>query len=160
MLFVFFEFDLLCQIIKDSVHPYPGEALLPGILKDLQVFTLFTPDHRGQYHKTGALAQGFHPVHNLVDGLTGNLLAAFGAVGNAHPSPKQTQIIVNLRNGTHSRPRVFGGGLLINGNGGRQSVNGVHIRLVHLPQKLPGIAGKALHISSLAFRINGIKGKA
>ena len=160
VLFVLLQLDLFRQIIEDAVHPDPGKALLPGILKDLDMLALLPPNDRRQHHKPGALSQGLYPVHNLVDGLFFDLLAALGAVGRSHPGPQQPQIVVDLRHRTHGGPGALGGGLLVNGNGRGQPVDGVHIRLVHLPQKLPGIGTQALHIPPLALGIDGIKGQA
>ena len=80
-------------------------------------------------------------------------------MGNAHPGPQKTQIVINLRHRTNGGAGILGSGLLVNGNGGRQTVDTVHIRLIHLAQKLPGIGRKALHIPALAFCINGIEGE-
>ena len=123
------------------------------------MFTLFPADHRREHHEPGALSQGLHPVYDLVDGLAANLLAALGAVGDAHPGPEQTQIVVDLRHRANGGAGALGGGLLVNGNGRGQAVDGIHIRLIHLPQKLPGIGAQALHIPPLALGIDGIEGQ-
>ena len=117
VLFVLFQRNLLCQVIQNPIHPNPGKALLPGILKYLLVLALFCPDHRGQNDKSRTLAQGLHPVYDLVNGLPGDLLAALGTVGNAHPGPQKPQVVVNFRHRAHSGAGVLGGGLLVNGNG-------------------------------------------
>ena len=160
MLFVLLQLDLFRQVVEDAVGSDPGKALLPGILKHLDVLALFAPDHRGQHHKPGALSQGLHPVHNLVDGLAADFLPAPGAVGNAHPGPQKPQIVVDLRHRANGGPGAFGSGLLIDGNGGRQALNGVYIRLIHLAQKLPGVGAEALHIPALALGVDGIEGQA
>ena len=160
VLFVLLGLNVLRQVIEDAVHPNPGKALLPGILQHLLVLALLAPDHRRENQKPGALPQGLHPVHNLVDGLAVDLLAALGAVGYTHPGPQQPQIVIDFRHGAHGGAWVFGGGFLVNGDGGRQAVNGVHIRLIHLPQKLTGVGAEALHISPLALGVDGIKGQA
>ena len=156
---VLFQLDLFRQVVENAVCPHPGEALLPGILQNLHMLALFAPNHRGQHHETSPLPQSLHPVHNLVDGLAADLLAALGAVGDAHPGPEQTQVVIYFRYRAHCRPGAFGRCLLVNGNSGRQAVNGIHIRLVHLAQKLPGIGTQALHISPLSLGIDGIKGQ-
>ena len=160
MLFVLFRLDLLRQIIKDPVYPDTGKALLPGILKDLLMLALLSPDHRGKDNKPGPLAQRFNPVHDLVDGLAGDLLAALGAMGNTHSGPQKAKIIIYFRNRTHGGTGIFGSSLLVNGDSGRQALDGIHIRLVHLAQELPGIGGQAFHIPPLTFGINGVESQA
>ena len=160
VLFVFLRFDLLGKVILNAVQPDSGKALLPGILKHLLVLALFPPDHGGQNEKTRALPQGLHPIHDLIDGLAANLFPAFGAVGNAGSGPEQPEVIIDLRHRAHGGAGAFGGGFLVNGNGGREAVDGIHIRLIHLTQKLPCIGAEALHIAALALGVNGIKGQA
>ena len=160
MLLVLLGLDLLGQIVLNAVQAHPGKALLPGILKYLLVLALFPPDHRRKNEEAGSLPQGLHPVHDLIDGLAADLLAALGAMRNAGPGPEQTQIVINFRNRAHGGAGAFGGGLLVDGDGRGQPVNGVHIRLIHLSQELPGIGAEALHIPALALGINRVKGKA
>ena len=139
VLFVLLAGDVLGQIIENAVHPHPGEAGLPGVLEHLPVFALFSPDDRGQDDKARPLSQRFHPVHDLVNGLAADLPAALRAVGNAHPRPQEAEIIVDFRHRSHGRTGVFRGGLLVDGNGRGQAVDGVHVRLVHLPKELAGV---------------------
>ena len=83
--FILLAADLFCQVIQDSIHSHPGKACFPSILKDFLMLALFPPDDRRKHQKFGSLPQIFHPVHNLVNGLPADLLAAFGTVGYAHP---------------------------------------------------------------------------
>ena len=160
VLLVLLALDLLGQVIQDAVHPNAGEALLPGVIEDLHVLALLTPDHGGQDDELGAGAQGLHPVHDLVDGLAGDLLAALGTVGHAHSGPQKAQIVINFRHRAHGGAGVLGGGLLVNGNGRGQALDGIHVGLVHLAQELSGIGRKALDVAALALGVDGIKGKA
>ena len=80
-------------------------------------------------------------------------------MGNADTRPEQAQVVVNLRNGAHRGTGVPPGRLLVNGDCRAQSLNGVHVRLVHLAKELAGIAGQALHIAALSFRIDRIEGQ-
>ena len=81
-------------------------------------------------------------------------LPHIGAVRHADAGIQQAQIVVNLGHGAHGGAGVFGGGLLVDGNGRGQAVNLVDIRLVHLPQKLPCIGGQRLHIPPLPLGID------
>ena len=115
--FILLAADLFCQVIQDSIHSHPGKACFPSILKDFFMLALFPSDNRRKHQKFGSLPQIFHPVHNLVNGLPANLLAAFGTVGYAHPCPQKTQVVVDLRHRSHRGTWILGGGLLIDGNG-------------------------------------------
>ena len=83
-----------------------------------------------------------------------------GAVGGAHPGPQQAEVVVDLR---HRAPRWTGGFLLVvfwsMEMAGAETLDIVHIGLIHLAQKHPGVAGQALHIPALALGVDGIKGQ-
>ena len=118
------------------IPPTPGPiaaAQTLGIGENLLMLTFFAPNHGSEDDKLGALRKAHHLIYDLVNGLPANFSAALGAVGHAHSGPKKAQVVVNFRNRAYRRTGVFGGGLLIDGNGGGETVDGVHIGLVHLP---------------------------
>ena len=131
--------DGFIQIVEDPIQTDTDEPALAGILEYLGVFPLLSPDNRRQHQKAGSLSHGLHTVYDLVNGLTADFLAAPGAMGNAYPGPQQTQIVIDLRDRSHCGSGVLGGSLLIDGNRRGKPVDGIHIRLIHLPQKLSGV---------------------
>ena len=159
VLAVLLQLDLLVQVVDQAVHPGPHKAGTPGRLELLHMLALAAPHHRRQNLDAGLLRQGEHLVHNLVDGLLLDLPAADGAVGNADAGIEQPQVVVDLRHRAHGGAGVFGGGLLVDGDGGGKAVDHVHVGLFHLAQKHPGIGGKALHIAPLALGVDGVKGQ-
>ena len=130
--FILFTGDLFRQIIEDSIHPHAGKAALAGILKDLLMLALFAANDGGEDDKSRTFTQSFHTIHDLIDGLPGNLPAALGTMGNTHPRPQKTQIIVNFRHRSNGGTGILGRGLLVDGNGRGEAVDAVYIRLVHL----------------------------
>ena len=159
VLFVLFQLDLLVQLVETSVHSGPDIAGALGVLKHLGVFALFAPDHRSHHLDPGPLRQRQHLIDDLVNGLLADLPAAVGAVRRTRSGPQQTEIVVDLRHGAHGGPGVLAGGFLVDGNGGAETLDIVHIRLVHLPQKHPGVGGEAFHIPPLSLGINGVEGQ-
>ena len=81
-------------------------------------------------------------------------------MGNADPGPQQTQVVIDLGDSTHGRAGVFAGGFLVDGNGGRKAVDGVHVGLFHLAQEHPGVGGQGFHIAALTLGVNGVEGQA
>ena len=160
MLFVFIQLDLLGQLVETAVYPGTDIAGTAGVLKHLLMFALLAADDRGHDLNAGGLREGHDLIDDLVDGLLFDLLAAFGAVGGAHPGPEQAEIVIDLRHRAHRGAGVFAGGLLVDGDGGGQAVNVVYIGLFHLPQKHPGVGGQALHIAPLTLGIDGVEGEA
>ncbi len=147
------------QIVHGAVNHDPHEARLGGILQQLFVLAFSSPDDGGEDHQPGVIRHRLDGAHHLVNGLLADLLAALGAVGDADAGVQQAQVIMDFGHRAHGGAGVVPGGLLVDGDGGRKPFNGVHIRLFHLSQKLPGIAGQALHITPLALGKNGVKGQ-
>jgi hypothetical protein len=132
VLFILVQPDLLGELVEGAVGAAADIARLPGVLKHLEVFPLPGPHHRGERLDARALGQLQHLVDDLVDGLLFDLLAAHRAVGGAHPRPQKTQIVVDLGHRAHGGAGVFGGGLLVDGDGGGQPLDIVHIGFFHL----------------------------
>ena len=160
VLFILFRKKIFSQIIDGTVNPHPDIAAAPGGIQHLFVGTFSSPHHRRHNLKFGLFRQRQKLIHNLIDGLTADLPAAHRAVGSPHPGIEQPEIVVNFGDGAYGGAGVFGGGFLIDGDGRAEPFNGLHIGLLHLPQKLPGIGGNTLHIPALAVGVDGIKGQA
>jgi hypothetical protein len=102
-------------------------------------------------------------LEEAVGDLAGGLLfygtAALGAVGGAHPGEEEAQVVVDLRHRAHGGAGVVAGGLLVNGDGGGEALNALHVGFVHHPQELAGVAGEAFHVPPLALGVDGVKGQ-
>ena len=157
MLLLFVQHDFLVQRPQFSVHQHAGVTGLPHILNDIFVFSFASVDQRRHDHKPRACLQRQHLVHNLLYRLPFNEPPALGAMGFSHPGKQQTKVIINFRYRPHRGTGIAPRSLLVDGNGRRQSFNVIHIRFVHLSQKLAGIGGQAFHITALPFRVNRIK---
>ena len=72
---------------------------------------------------------------------------------------QQSQVVVDLRDGSHGGTWVARCGFLINGNCRAETFDDINVWLIHLTKKLTRICGKAFDIATLAFGINGVKGK-
>jgi hypothetical protein len=132
----------LGELDRDAVHPDAGESLLGQIVQQGAVLALAPPHHRGQHLELGALGQLEDPVDDLLRCLARHRPTAGGAVRVADAGVQQAQVVVDLGDGAHRRPRVAGGRLLVDGDGGRQSLDEVDVGLVHLAQKLAGVGGE------------------
>jgi hypothetical protein len=72
---------------------------------------------------------------------------------------QETEVVVDLRDRADRGARVRAGGLLLDGNGRRQALDQVDIRLLHLLEELPGVCGQRFDIPPLPFGIDGIEGQ-
>ena len=160
MLVVFRQCDVLGEIVDFTVDSGADITGLSCIFQDFCVLALFPADYRSKDLDAGTLRQFHHAIDHLIDALLVDLLTAFWAVRNADPCPEQTQIVINFRHRTDCGAWVFGGRLLVDGDGGRKPVDIIYIRFVHLPEKHTGIGAQALHIATLAFGIYRVECQA
>ena len=153
-----------CRHVVDAVHlavhRHAREALVADVVEHVTVLALAVAHHGGQHQEPCALGHGQHPVGDLLHALPGDLHPAHRAVRRADARIQHAQVVVDLGDGGHGRPRVAAGGLLVDRDGRRQAVDVVDVRLVHLPQELPGVRGEALHVPSLALGVQGVEGEA
>ena len=129
-------------------------------LGELLAVLAFAAAHDGrQQIKPRALRQRQDAVDHLRHGLALDRQTRRRRVGHADARPQQPHVVVDLGDGAHRRARIARGGFLLDGNGRRQAVDLVDVRLLHHFQKLPGVGGQALDIAALAFRIDGVEGE-
>ena len=124
------------------------------------MLALASAHQRSHNHEASPLLQLQHAVDNLLHALLLDKLAALRTMRLACTRKQQTQIIVNLRHRAHGRARIAARRLLVNRNRRTQALDIIHIRLIHLPQKLACISRQRLHITALAFSVNRIEGQA
>ena len=104
------------------------------------MLTLAVHHQRGQNSDPAALRQAHDLVHHLGDAQGGDAPATAVAKGGPHPGEQDPQIIVDLGGGGHGGAGVAGGAALLNGDGGREPLDILHVRLVHQFQELPGVS--------------------
>jgi hypothetical protein len=135
------------------------EALGPQLLELLAVLTLAAAHDRREHHEPRALGRG----HDLVDDLLGRLgrdrAAAVVAVGLADPRPQQAQVVVDLRDRADRRARVARRRLLVDRDRRRQALDGVDVRLVHLPEELTRVGAQRLDVAALPLRVDRVEGQ-
>ena len=134
-------------------------AKIVEFFKKLLVGSLLLYSHRAQNHELRPVSQSCEGIYNLIYGLPLDRSAAVRAESPAGMGKEHAEIIMDFRHCAYSGPGIMAGGFLVNGNGRRKAGYLIHIGLVHLSQKLPGIGRQGLHILSLPFCINRIKGK-
>ena len=125
----------------------------------LFVFALAAAHDRRQHIDARAVGQRQHAVDHLRHGLAFDRQTSGRRVGHADARPQQAHVVVDLGDGADGRARVFRGGLLLDGDGRRQAVDLVDVRLLHHLQELPRIGRQALDIAALALGIDGVEGE-
>ena len=101
------------QVVRLAVHAHAHEALLAGRLEDAVSLRLAVLDQRAEDEEPRALGHRQDLVDDLLDGLPLDLPAAGGAVRMADPGEQQTEVVVDLGDGSDRRARVPAGALLV-----------------------------------------------
>ena len=155
---VLVEHRQVVEFMDDAIHAYPHEALGAQFDEQVGLLALAAADHRGDDHQLGFFGQGQYRVHHLRDalGLEG-VLGVIRAVGRAGAGVQQAQVVVDFGDRADGGARVVAGGLLLDGNGRRQTLDEVHVGLFHQLQKLPRVGRQRLHVAALAFGVQGVE---
>ena len=103
--------------------------------------------------------RGSDAFDDLLRGLAGDGAVAVGAVGLADGGPEQAEIVVDLGDGADGGAGGAGGGLLLDGDGGREAVDGVDVGALHLVEELAGVGGEGFDVASLTLGIDGVEGE-
>src|SRR3989449_11231531 len=98
-------------------------------------------------------------LDDLLGGLAGDGLAAAGTMRDADGAVNHTEIVVDFGDGADGRARRARGGLLLDGDGRRKPLDGVHVRPLHLIQELTRVRRERLDIAPLPLGVDGVKGQ-
>ncbi len=132
-------------------------ALLAELGELLAVLTLAAAHDRREQIKPRAFRQRHDAIDHLRHGLALDRQTGGRRVGHADARPQQPHVVVDLGDGADGGARIARGGFLLDGNGRRQPVDLVDVRLLHHLQELPRVGGQRLHVTALAFSIDGVE---
>ena len=153
------ELDVLVEGTERAVDARLREPLLLQLGKLFLELPFSAADDRSEHVDAGILRIQHHHVHDALERLRRNLASALMAVRDADVGEQQPQVIVDFRHGADRRSRIRGGGLLLDGDGRRQAVDQIDVRLFHLLEKLPGVSRQRLDIAALSFGVDRVEGK-
>ena len=160
MLLLLVELDrVVVEREHDAVDAHAREARLAHLLDHVAVLALPLLHERRQHQELRALRE----LHHLVDDLLRRLLrdrpAAAVAGEPAHARPQHAQVVVDLGDGADRRARVGARGLLLDRDRGREALDRVVERLLHLPEELAGVGRQALDVAALALGVERVEGE-
>ena len=104
-------------------------------------------------------ASGGDALDDLVGGLAGDGAAAVGAVRLADGGVEEAEVVVDFGDGADGGAGGAGGGLLLDGDGGGEAVDGVDVGALHLVEELAGVGGEGFDVAALAFGVDGVEGE-
>lgn len=82
-----------------------------------------------------------------------------GVVTDGEAGEEELEVIVDLGERAHGRAGGADVVFLLDGNGGRDSFDGIDKRFVHAVKKLPDVRGEGFDVAALAFCVEGVKGE-
>ena len=159
VLFVPGQGDVLVQGANLPINAGANPAGLTQLVQLLLVLTLSVSNDWSQHLHASAGSMGAHGCGNLSRGERCDRSPALRAMGRAQPRHEQAQVIEDLRHGAHGGSGVAADGSLIDGEGGGEPGDAVHVWLVHAPQELSGVGGEALQVSALPLLVDGVEGQ-
>ena len=142
-----------------AVDPHPAVALVAQTFQELLVLALAVHHHRGQEGEAAAFRQAHNLVDHLGDAQGGDGPAAAIAIGGAHPGEQDPEVVVDFSGGGHGGAGVAGGAALLDGDGGREALDVLHVRLVHEFQELPGVGREGFDVTPLALGVQDVEGQ-
>ena len=145
--------------MENAVDLHALEAALHQFGEFLPVFALAPAHERREQVEPRALRQRHDAVDHLRDGLALDRQPGRGRIGDADSRPQEAHIVVDLGDGAHRRARVLRGGLLLDRDGRRQSVDLVDVRLLHHFEELARIGRERFDIAALALGIDRVEGE-
>ncbi len=156
LLLVPVEVDLLVGPDDLPVDPDPGIAFLVEVLEELLVRPFLLPDD-GREDRDLTRIFCCDLVPDLVGGLGRDGDVVVGAVGRPDAGVEETEVVVDLGDGPDRAAGIFGGRLLLDGDGGREPLDGVNVRLVHDAQELAGVGGERFDVPPLSFGVQRVE---
>ena len=156
---VFWSVMSLGEVAGLAVDSHADEPCAPGVLEDLLVLALAATHHGGQNLDAGAVGQVDDGVDHLLDGLALDGAAAGVAVGMSDAGEEEAEVVVDLRDGADGGARVAGDALLVDGDGGREALYVVDLRLVHASEELARVGGQRLDVAALSLGVDRVEGE-
>ena len=101
MAVVFIQLDVVRQLAYFTVDAHPSKSLCRQATDQLGVGALFAPHHRSQQLIPDALRQQQNVIDHFVDALGFDRAAALGAMGFTSTSEQQTEVILDLGDGSN-----------------------------------------------------------
>ena len=130
-----------------------GITLLHVHLQLLSEGAVFDDMDWGEDYELGALGILSGAGQDILGGMPFHLLSADRRIGFSDAGEEQSQVFVNLCAGAHGGAWVAGYHLLFDGDGWRQSLDEITLRLGHSSQELTGVGRQRLHVAALALGV-------
>ncbi|MEY3460049.1 MAG: hypothetical protein RL215_3206, partial [Planctomycetota bacterium] len=92
-------------------------------------------------------------VDDLVGGLGLNGFSGDVAVTLSDTREEDAEVVVDFGDGADGTAGIAAGGFLLDGDGGRESGDGIDVGFGHLPEELSGVGGEGFDVAALSFGV-------
>ena len=113
----------------------------------------------GQEHHPGPGRESKDPINDVAGGLTDDRDPGFRAERLADMRVEEPEVIVDFGGGGDDGARARARAALLDGDGGGEPLQVVHLGFLHLVQKLPRIGRERFDVFALPFGIDGVEGE-
>ncbi len=145
--------------VHDLAVDARAKALLIKLVEQVLELALAASDDGRHDGDALAGAELQNALDDLVGGLAGDGPAAVGAVGRADRGVEQAQVVVDLGDGADGGAGAAAGGLLLDGDGRTEALDGVDVGALDLVEELARIGGERLDVAALALGVDGVEGE-
>jgi len=123
------------------------------------ILALPAADDRREHVDARVVRIEHHQVENPLERLRRDLAPAVVAMRRADVGEQQPHVIVDFGDGADGGARVRAGGLLLDGDRGREAFDQVDVGLLHLLEELARVGRERLDVPALSFRVDGVEGQ-
>ncbi len=153
------ELEIVFQAHQFAVDASAREAVLDELFHLLLELALASANDGSQNHDAIFRLEVHDARDDLICRLARDRASALRTMRHADRCVEQAQIVVDLGDRADGGSRAAAGGLLLDGDGRAEAVDGVHVGALHLIEELAGVGGQSLHIAPLTFGVDGVEGQ-
>ena len=150
----------LLDRVHRPVDTDPRVAVGRELLEQGRVLALPTAHDRGEDLEAGAGRELGDTVDDLLGGLARDGCPALRTVRVTDAGIEEPQVVVDLGDGPDRRARVARGRLLVDRDRGREPLDEVDVRLVHLAEELARVGGQGLDVAALPLGVDRVEREA
>ncbi len=145
------------ELDEFAVDAGADKAFAADLFDHVAKLPLLPAHHRRQQDEPGALGQRKDLIDNGLRRLATQRAAGAGIMRLADAGVEQAQVVVDFGGRRDRGARVHRRGALLDGNGGRQTLDKIDFRLAELLDELPRVGREAFHVAPSAFGVERVE---
>ena len=159
VVFIAVHLHALADFTEFTIHPDVQVTFSSQTFEKLSVMAFALPHQWRQDQDALTRIVTVYHLQDLLLIIFHHFLACQIAIGRTCTGVEQAQIVIDFRGGAHGGARILVGGLLLDADDRAQARNLVHVRSLHIAQKIAGVSGESLYIPALSLGEYGIEGQ-